>query len=163
MPPNSCLSLIRLFSGAQHYQQGAEDGQVRADVRGRSPRSLRARERQVPLLGLLTGSQHGRQWQATLQERPLGDQAGMVTTKFQSESPTFKNDLNQVSSKSFLMTSSTALANKGLFELTRRPSLKRAVSLSFAETTEEPDLLSREKAKIVSKFRQITAFSPVVC
>ena len=36
------------------------------------------------------------------------------------------------------MTSSTALANEGLFELTRRPSLTRAVSLSFAETTEEP-------------------------
>ena len=48
------------------------------------------------------------------------------------------NDLNQVSSVSLLMTSSTALANEGLFELTRRPSLTRAVSSSFAETTEEP-------------------------
>ena len=49
-----------------------------------------------------------------------------------------KNDLNRVSSVSLLMTSSTALANEGLFELTRRPSLTRAVSSSFAETTEEP-------------------------
>ena len=48
------------------------------------------------------------------------------------------NDLNRVSSVSLLMTSSTALANEGLFELTRRPSLTRAVSSSFAETTEEP-------------------------
>ena len=48
-----------------------------------------------------------------------------------------RENLNQVSSVSLLMTSSTALANKGLFELTRRPSLTRAVS-SFAETTEEP-------------------------
>ena len=35
-------------------------------------------------------------------------------------------------------SSSPALANEGLFELTRRPSLTRAVSSSFAETTEEP-------------------------
>ena len=33
------------------------------------------------------------------------------------------NDLNQILSVSLLMTSSTALANKGLFELTRCPSL----------------------------------------
>ena len=32
------------------------------------------------------------------------------------------NDLNQVSSVSLLMTSSTALTNEGLFELTRHPS-----------------------------------------
>ena len=37
-----------------------------------------------------------------------------------------------------MTTSMMALANEGLFELTRRPSLTRAVSLSFAETTEEP-------------------------
>ena len=49
-----------------------------------------------------------------------------------------RENLNQVSSVSLLMTASTALANEGLFELTRRPSLTRAVSLSFAETTEEP-------------------------
>ena len=48
------------------------------------------------------------------------------------------NDFNQVSSISLLMTSSTALANEGLFELTRRPSLTRAVLLPLAETTEEP-------------------------
>merc|ERR1711923_572986 len=48
------------------------------------------------------------------------------------------NDLHQVSSVSLLMTSLLALANEGLFELTRRPSLTRAVLLSFAETTEEP-------------------------
>merc|ERR1712219_44220 len=38
------------------------------------------------------------------------------------------NDLNQVSSVSLLMTSSTALANEGLFELTLCPSLTRAMS-----------------------------------
>ena len=35
-------------------------------------------------------------------------------------------------------SSSPALANEGLFELTRHPSLTRAVSLSSTETTEEP-------------------------
>ena len=62
----------------------------------------------------------------------------MVTIKFQSESPSFKKNLNQVSSVSLLMTSSLALANEGLFELTRRPSVTRAALLSFAETIEEP-------------------------
>ena len=37
---------------------------------------------------------------------------------------------------SLLMTSLMALANEGLFELTRRPSLRWAVSSSFTETTE---------------------------
>ena len=44
-----------------------------------------------------------------------GGQSGMVTIKFKSESPTFKENLNQVSSVSLLMTSSTGLANQGLF------------------------------------------------
>ena len=39
-------------------------------------------------------------------------------------------DLNRISSVSLLMTASTALANEGLFELTLRPSLTLAVSLS---------------------------------
>ena len=63
----------------------------------------------------------------------------MVTIKLESELPGFEENLDQVSSISLLMTASTALANEGLFELTWRPSLTRAVSLSFAETTEEPD------------------------
>ena len=46
-----------------------------------------------------------------------------------------RNNFSQVSSVSLLMTASTALANEGLFELTRRPSLTRAVSSSFAEGT----------------------------
>ena len=46
------------------------------------------------------------------------------------------------------MTASTALANEGLFELTRRPSLTRAISLSFAETTEELGHSPGEKAEI---------------
>ena len=58
------------------------------------------------------------------------------------------NDLIQVSSVSLLMTASTALANEGLFELTRRPSLTRAVSLSFAETTEEPGRSQVKKLKL---------------
>ena len=48
------------------------------------------------------------------------------------------NDLNYVSSVSFIMTASTALANEGLFELTQLPSLTRAISLSLEETTEVP-------------------------
>ena len=45
------------------------------------------------------------------------------------------NYLNQVSSVSWLRTSSMALANEGLLELTQRPSLAWAVLLSFAKTT----------------------------
>ena len=48
------------------------------------------------------------------------------------------NDFYQVSSISLLMAASTALANKGLFQLTRRPSLTWAIWLSFAETIEGP-------------------------
>ena len=66
------------------------------------------------------------------------ENTGMVTIKFESGLASFQESLNQVSSVSLLMTSSPSLANEGLFELTQRPSLTRAVSLSFAETTEEP-------------------------
>ena len=62
----------------------------------------------------------------------------MVTSKLESELASFKENLNQVSSVSLLMTSSTALANEGLFELTRPPLLTLAVSLSLVKTTEEP-------------------------
>ena len=55
--------------------------------------------------------------------------------------------LNQVSSVSLLMTSSTALANEGLFELTLLPSLTWAVLLSFAETTKEPGRSQVKKLK----------------
>ena len=48
-----------------------------------------------------------------------------------------RNDLNPVSSVSLLRTASTALANEVLFELTRRPSLTQAFSLSLAETSKE--------------------------
>ena len=48
------------------------------------------------------------------------------------------NDLNQVSCVSLPMTSWTALANGGLFELTLGPLLTRVVLLSLAVTTEEP-------------------------
>ena len=75
------------------------------------------------------------------------DQAGMVTIKFESELASFQENLNQVSSVSLLMTSSPALAYEGLFELTRRPSLTRAVSLSFAETTEEPGFSQVKRPK----------------
>ena len=51
----------------------------------------------------------------------------MVTIRFQSELPTSKNDLNQVSYVSLLRTSLMVLANEGLFELTKSPSLARAV------------------------------------
>ena len=49
-----------------------------------------------------------------------------------------RENLNQVSSVSLLMTSTPALANEGLFELTQRHSLTQAVSLSFMEITKEP-------------------------
>ena len=47
-----------------------------------------------------------------------GGRPGMVTIRFESELASFKENLSQVSSVSLLMTASTALANKGLFELT---------------------------------------------
>ena len=53
------------------------------------------------------------------------DQAGMVTIKFESELASFQENLNQVSSVSLLMTSSTALANEGRLVVIR-------------ETTEKP-------------------------
>ena len=83
----------------------------------------------------------------------------MVTNRFESELASFKENLNQVSSVSLLMTSSTALANEGLFELTRRPSLTWAVSLSFAETTEEPGCSQVKRPKfclILVIFKQIS-------
>ena len=64
--------------------------------------------------------------------------------------PSFTEDLNQVSPVSLLMTSLTAQANEELFELTGHPSLTRAVSLSFAETTEEPGFSLMESQIFVS-------------
>ena len=61
---------------------------------------------------------------------------GMVTFKFRGELPTFNKSL--VLSVTLLMTSSTALANGGLFQLTPSPSLTRSATLLFVETTEEP-------------------------
>ena len=65
------------------------------------------------------------------------------------------NDLNQVSFISLLMTSSTALANKGLFELTQRPS-----SGCYLRKLLKNQVVSGGKAKILPKFGQILAFSP---
>ena len=59
-------------------------------------------------------------------------------SRFKVSRTLLTNDLIQVLSVSLFMTASTALANEGLFELTQRPSLTRAVSLSVTETTEEP-------------------------
>ena len=47
------------------------------------------------------------------------------------------NDLFHFSSVSLLMTASTALANKGLFELTRRPLLTQAVEAVMNKETDE--------------------------
>ena len=77
-----------------------------------------------------------------------GVSAGMVTIKFKVSWQVLTNNLNQVSSVSLLMTSSTALANEGLFELTWHPLLTRAVLLSFAETTEEPACSQAKKLKL---------------
>ena len=84
----------------------------------------------------------------------------MVTIKFLSESPTFKENLNQVLSVFLLMTASRALANEGLFEPTQRPLLTRAASLSFAETIEEPHCSQVKKAKTRQNLDKILAFSP---
>ena len=56
-------------------------------------------------------------------------------------------------------SSSPALANEGLFELTRHPLLTRAVSSSSAETTENP-VVVRWKWHILTNFDLILAFSP---
>ena len=50
------------------------------------------------------------------------------------------------------MTTWTALANEGLFELNQHPPLTRAVSLSFTETTEKPG--GQVKMPEFDKFRQ---------
>ena len=60
------------------------------------------------------------------------------------------NDKDQVSSVALLMTSSTALANEGLFELT----LCLLVDTG-AETAEEPGCSQGKKAKILSYFGHI--------
>ena len=49
--------------------------------------------------------------------------SGPGTIKFSHELSSFKENWNQVLCVSLLMTSSTALANKWLFELSRRPPL----------------------------------------
>ena len=68
------------------------------------------------------------------------------------------NYLNKILSVTLLMTASTALANERLFELTRCPSLTRAVSSSFAETTELPGCSQVKKLKL----KQIwTKFWPI--
>ena len=82
------------------------------------------------------------------------------------------NDLNQVSSVTLLMTSSKALANEGLFELTRPTLWTRAVSLCFPKTTEEPGCSQVKRLilgqiiafvpEIVSEFGQIIAFFPEI-
>ena len=59
--------------------------------------------------------------------------AGMTTIKFLREMPSFRENLNNLSSGYLLMTSFTTLANEGLFDLTLCPSLTRAVLLSYTE------------------------------
>ena len=79
-------------------------------------------------------------------------QAGMVTTKFLSELLSFEEILNQISSVSLLMIASTTLANEGLLELTRRPSLTPTVSLSFAEATKESGCSQVKRPKFCLNF-----------
>ena len=89
----------------------------------------------------------------------LKSSAGMVTIRFQSESPSFKENSNQVSSVSLVMTSLTALTNEGFFELIQRPLLSRAVSSSLAETTAEPGSNQAKRPKfclIVVIIKQIS-------
>ena len=72
-------------------------------------------------------------------------------SSFEVSCQLFTNDLNQVSSVSVLMTSSTAPANEGLFVLTLSPLLTQALLLSFAETTKGPSC----SQEIKQKFDQI--------
>ena len=71
----------------------------------------------------------------------------MVIIKFKVSRQVLTNDLNQVSSVSLLMTSLSALANKGLLEVTQRPLLTGSVSLSFAEMSDEPGCGQVKKLK----------------
>ena len=80
--------------------------------------------------------------------------AGMVTIKFVSELPwSFMENLNQGKSMSVLMTFSTAFANKGLFELTRCPSLKVGNSLLNLIVTIPAVEQARESRKFKPKPR----------
>ena len=84
-------------------------------------------------------------------------------SSFEVSRQLLKNVLNEVSSVSLFMTSSTALANEGLFELTWSPSLTRAVICHLhchLRYYRETRLYSGEKATILSIFGQILAFSP---
>ena len=90
----------------------------------------------------------------------LGTAAGQVwsLSSFEVSCQLFTNDLNQVSSVSVLMTSSTALGNEGLFELSRRPSLTRVVSSS---TNKEPGRGQVKRPKFwsyLSKFHLTTTW-----
>ena len=69
---------------------------------------------------------------------PLSMKQVWSLSSFEGSRQLLTNDFNQVSSVSLHIHSSTAVAKKGLFEMTRRPSLTRAVLLPLAETTEEP-------------------------
>ena len=80
----------------------------------------------------------------------------MVTIKSKVSRQVLTNDLDQVSSVSLLMTSSTVLANKGLFELPQYP-LAQTVLLSFAVTTYDPGLSQMKRLKFKKK---ILAFAP---
>ena len=68
---------------------------------------------------------------------PPAATAGMVTITIQIELPSYKKNLNQVLSVSLLMTSSTALGNEELYELTRSPLLARAVEAVMSKETTE--------------------------
>ena len=90
--------------------------------------------------------------QKCLKLTPFVDEKGSSTyghyhTSYEVSCQLLTNDLNRGSSVSLLITALTALANEGLFELARRPSLTRAVSLPFADTTKEPGCSQVKKLK----------------
>ena len=64
--------------------------------------------------------------------------AGMTTFKFLRELQIFRENLNNLSSVYLLMTSSTALPNEGLFDLTLLPFIDTVCLVVIHLTTEEP-------------------------
>ena len=137
---------FNLLIGTQETRQKRKARQILVDTHG----EVLGVEDDEPGPGdVRRAPDHGRDEDAVV----LGDGSGpghqqvWSLSSFQVGRQVLRTNLNQVSSVSLLMTSSTTLANEGLFELTGRPLLTRAVSLSFAETTEEPGCTQVKRPK----------------
>ena len=72
----------------------------------------------------------------------------MDSINFQSESPSFKESLNLSLVRFLAYDFLDGPRQRRVFELTGHSLLKQAVSLSFGETTEEPDCSQVKKLKL---------------